>query len=274
MPIVAISRGTLSGGRKLAEMLSKKLGYRCLSREEMMAEASQKYGVPEFELFEAVQKAPSFLGRLKLRRENHLAYIQAILCEHAKGNNIIYHGNCGHFLLSGVAHILRVRVLADMKYRIKAAMEDLKCSERAARIHINKVDKQRAKWTKFLYGKDWNAPEWYDILLNVERGGLEFMGAMVEHAIKQPQFQATPASRKAMRDLLVASRLRAALASLPGIRLRNIEVLCDGGKVVIRGIIKKPELLDAIGDIAAKTRGVETVENLVCADYRRREVDL
>jgi hypothetical protein len=240
----------------------------------MMAEASKQYGVPEFELYEAVQKAPSILGRLKLKRENHLAYIQAIVCEHAVDDNVIYHGNCGHFLLGGIAHVLRVRVLADMKYRVKAAMEDLGCSERAARAHIQKVDKQRAKWTKFLYGKDWNAPEWYDMLLNAERGGLEFMYAMVEHAMKQPQFQATAASRKAMKDLLVASRLRAALAGLPGIRLRNIEVLCDGGEVVLRGVIKSAALLDAIGEIAACTPGVRKVDNQLNPDSHRRELDL
>jgi cytidylate kinase len=274
MPIVAISRGTLSGGRALAETLSERLNYRCLSREQMMAAASQQYGVPEFELYEVVQKAPSIMGRLKLRRMRHLAYIQAVLCEHAKDDNLIYHGNCGHFLLVGVAHVLRVRVLADMAYRIKAAMSELKCSERAAKIHIHKVDKQRAKWTKFLYGKDWNAPEWYDILLNAERGGLEFMCAMVEHAIKQPQFQATPSSRKAMDDLLVASRLKAALAGLPGIRLRNIDVQCDGGNVVIQGIAKSPELLEAIGETATTTSGVRSVENLVRVNHRRQEVDL
>ena len=35
MQIVCISRGTLSGGKELAERLAEKLGCACLSREEL-----------------------------------------------------------------------------------------------------------------------------------------------------------------------------------------------------------------------------------------------
>jgi hypothetical protein len=46
MPIITISRGTFTGGKKLAGCLSELLKYPCISRE-VLAEAGEQYGVPE-----------------------------------------------------------------------------------------------------------------------------------------------------------------------------------------------------------------------------------
>ena len=42
MAIITISRGTMSGGKKLAELLCQRLGYQCISRE-IIVEAAEKY---------------------------------------------------------------------------------------------------------------------------------------------------------------------------------------------------------------------------------------
>ena len=48
MPIIAISRGSHSGGTQLAETLHSRLGYPIVS-QELVAEASRHYGVSEDE---------------------------------------------------------------------------------------------------------------------------------------------------------------------------------------------------------------------------------
>ena len=50
MAIITISRGTYTGGKKVAESLASKLGYPCLSREEIIREASIDFDIPEEEL--------------------------------------------------------------------------------------------------------------------------------------------------------------------------------------------------------------------------------
>jgi len=40
--------------------------------------------------------------------------VTAVLLDHARQGNLIYHGHVGHLLLSGISHVLRVRVIADM----------------------------------------------------------------------------------------------------------------------------------------------------------------
>ena len=49
MAIIMISRGTLSGGKAVAERVADRLGYPCLSREETVREVIEKYGISEKE---------------------------------------------------------------------------------------------------------------------------------------------------------------------------------------------------------------------------------
>ena len=142
MSIITISRGTMSGGKQLAESLAERLGDRCVSRE-IIVKAAGEYGVPEDKLMEAIGKSPSIFQKLTFERERYLAYIQAILCEYAVDDDMIYHGNAGHFLLPGVSHVLRVRILAEMPFRIESAMNQFGFTEKKAIKYIKEVDKER-----------------------------------------------------------------------------------------------------------------------------------
>lgn len=267
MAVITISRGTMSGGQRLAEMLADRLGYRCVSRE-IVIKAADDYGAPEEKLFEAVQKSLSIFQKLTFERERYLAYIQASLCEYAKDDKLIYHGHAGHFLLQGVSHVLRIRMVAGMPYRIKAAMAQLRLSEKDAAKYIERVDKERAKWTDFLYGCDWRSPELYDIVFNLEDTDIDFVCEMIAHAVEQPQFQVTTESATAMENLVTASRLRAALARISNVRLDQLMIEADGDTVTICGRVKSQQILDSILDVAIKVPGIDTVKNEAQVDYR------
>jgi cytidylate kinase len=262
----------MSGGKKLAELLAERLGYRCVSRE-IVIKAADDYGAPEDKLFEAVQKSLSIFQKLTFERERYLAYIQASLCEYAKDDNLIYHGHAGHFLLQGISHVLRIRLVAGMAYRIKAAMTQLQFSEKDAAKYIARVDKERAKWTDFLYGCDWRSPELYDLVFNLENTDLDFVCEIVAHAVKQPQFQVTSESATAMANLATASRVRAALARLPNVRLDLLTVEADGDTVVVGGRVTSQELRDSVLELALQVPGVSTAKNEVQVDYRRYGVE-
>lgn len=272
MAIITISRGTMSGGRQLAEMLADKLQYSCVSRE-IIIKAASDYGVPEDKLFDAMKKSPSIFQKLTFEREQYLAYIQATLCEYAKNDNLIYHGNAGHFLLPGVSHVLKVRLLAEMPFRIKAAMEQFKFAEKEAINYIKRVDRERDKWTKFLYGQDWRSPELYDLVFNLGRTDLYFVSELIARAVELPEFRATPESMKAMNDLATVSRTRAVLAGIHNIRLDLLDISADGNTVVIAGRVKSQKLVDEIIEIAEAMPDVDNVENNIQVDYRSYGVE-
>jgi cytidylate kinase len=272
MAIITISRGTMSGGKKLALMLAEKLGYECLSRE-IIIKAAEDYGIEENKLFEAIRNSPSIIQKLTFERERYLAFIQASICEYAKNDNLIYHGHAGHFLLTGISHVLRIRIIADMRYRIKAAMEQQGLTMKESEKYIRKVDRERIKWTKFLYGKDWTSAELYDMVINLEQNDLDNICQIVFCSVKQPRFKTTPESTKSMNDLLVASRVRAALARLSQIRLGTLDIRANNGEVIIQGRSRSQEISDRISEVASKIPGVVKLITNVEVDYHSFKIE-
>src|SRR5271157_4587136 len=121
LAIITISRGTFSGGQRLAEQVAKKLGYRVVSRE-VLAQAAKDHGVEEEALEEALRSKPGILERMSTERIHYLAYIRAALMNEIRNDNVVYHGNVGHLLLRDVPQVLKVRVVTSMEFRINAVM--------------------------------------------------------------------------------------------------------------------------------------------------------
>jgi cytidylate kinase len=257
----------------LAEELSKRLGYHSVGREEIVEDASKKYGVSEEKLRSAILKRPSTFKRFTYERGQYLAYIQAVLCEHAKNDDMIYHGNAGHFLLKGIPHVLRVRIVAPMELRIKFVEQRQQLLHDDALKYIEKIDKDRIKWTKFLYGVDWRSPELYDIVFNLETEDIRFISDMIQHAVQQEPFKTTPESQKIMEELALSSLVNAAIVSHPETRDAEITVKADGGIVTISGKVKTQEAIDLIKQVAETVPGVNEVRDDIDLNYRYQPVE-
>jgi hypothetical protein len=67
MSVVTISRGTFSGGKRLAECLAERLKYRCVDRD-VIVEKAAAWGVSQEELRAALEKPPTFLERFRSKR--------------------------------------------------------------------------------------------------------------------------------------------------------------------------------------------------------------
>jgi len=144
MSIVTISRGSFSGGKMLAGCLCEKLGYRCVDREVIMERAAAASGLSQEVLRDALEKPPGFLDRFKHNKYVYLAVIQSALIEEVRTGRAVYHGLAGHLLLKGGPHILRVRIIAPMAFRIAMAMQRLKFSREdaiAQAAHPEKLDR-------------------------------------------------------------------------------------------------------------------------------------
>lgn len=260
MAIITISRGTFSGGQALAECVAEKLGYRCTSRLAL-AIAARQYGVSEEKLSKAISEAPGFLERLSSERERYLACIRATLVREFKDDNVVYHGLAGHFLLKGIPHILRVRVIANMELRIKGAMERRKLSREDAIHYIKKVDDERIKWTKFLYHMDWHDPSLYDLVINIDHLSISDACEIVSHTVSQDRFKTTPETQKAVNDLVLSTELKALITTNKNIADLGVEIEADGGVVTIGGVVGSLQDADKIREIVKSVPGVREINS-------------
>ena len=263
MAIISISRGTFSGGKALAERVADRLGYPCLGREEILLEAGKEYGISERELTEAVNQPPPFWQQVPGKRIAYLMCLTAALLKQARDGNLVYHGHAGHFLLSGISHLLRIRVIADMEYRIRSAMERMNLKRDEAIVYIERVDRERVKWTRFLYGIEWGDPSLYDAVLNVERMSIEGAAQAIVSMAQLDDFKVTPRSQKTFDDLMVTSGVWAALVRDERTRPALVQVVADNGVVTITGKASAEKVVDAIPVVAGQVPGVKEVKNEV-----------
>ncbi|HTU01582.1 MAG TPA: cytidylate kinase family protein [Candidatus Sulfotelmatobacter sp.] len=261
MSIVAISRGTFSGGETLAKRVADRLGYQCVSREANLEEAAKQYDVPVEELGIAMEKPPSFWERMLGYRAAYLTYVRAALCEQARAGKLVYHGHLGQFLLPGVSHVIAVRVIADLEFRVRAAMRQQGLTVEGARAYIAKVDKERREWTRFLFGVDWDAAHHYDLVVNLGRMSMETACETVARLTERPEFQPTVASRKAVDDLALQARVSAALAKDFRTAEAGFEVAADDGVVIITGTTRWSEINHWAPEVARRVSGVKEVRS-------------
>jgi len=259
--IITISRGTFSGGSELAHRVADRLGCQCTSREVIL-EAAWGSGISAEEITTAMEKRPSFWHRVMGQRTVHLTLVRAALCEHARGSRLVYHGHVGHLLLPGIAHVVRVRVIADMPFRVQAALPQHPTRE-AALDYIEKVDQERREWVRFLFGVDWDDPQLYDLVLNLSRMSLDTACETVIEVAARPEFQPTPESAKALRDLVLRSRVEAALATDFRTRDARLTVTADDGIVDVNGQAGWPDGVEAVTLVVQQVEGVTTLRSNV-----------
>ena len=261
MAIITISRGSFAGGRAVAERLAERLGYPLLSREEVLQETVRDYDISEKELNKTMGGAPSFWQQVPGKRLAYVKCVTVVMLAHAKDGNLVYHGIAGHLLLSEIPQVLRVRVIAEMQYRIKARMEESNLKEEEAIAYIQRVDKERRRWARLLYGVEWENPSLYDLILNLGRISEESACETIVGMAEQKEFLVTPENQKTLEDFRLSCRVWAALAKNPQTRSAGIQVHADDGEVVIGGTVNSVKALDLIPQIAEAVEGVKTLRS-------------
>ena len=88
--IITISHEAFGDGRAVAERVAAILGYRCISKE-VLAKASQRYGITEAKLFEVLEEKPHHTGgRNGLRAAGFIAPRSRRPCASSRRTEILF----------------------------------------------------------------------------------------------------------------------------------------------------------------------------------------
>ncbi len=258
MAIVTISRGSYSKGKEVAEGVAAQLGFECVSRD-ILLEASDRFNIPEIMLLHAIQDAPSILDRFTHGKLTYITSIQAALFEHVKKGNVVYHGLAGHILLQKMQKVLKVRIIADLALRVDVVMEREQVGEKEARRMIARVDQERRKWTRRLYGVDPWDPALYDLVVHIDK--IEVKGAigLICEAASQEAFRLTEDDRQRLEDLALSCKLKSELLDLD----HHVAVTSSYGNVLVftKADDRRARKLDEkIRALAGRIRGINNIE--------------
>ena len=203
MSIITISKGSYSRGAEIAEIVAQKLSYQCLDRD-VLIEASKEFNIPEVKLIQTLEDPPSFFERFSKTKKIYIDYIQAALVNSLRADNIVYHGLAGHFFVKEIPHVLKVRIIADLEYRITFVMQRDKLSRDKALDFLNKIDNSRREWGQHLYGLNLEDPIHYDIVINTESMSSEVAANVISEMAAGKPFRTTPASQNRMEQLALS----------------------------------------------------------------------
>lgn len=257
MAIITISRGSYSRGKEVAEKVSRSLGYECISRE-IILETSEQFNITELKLIRAIHDSPSILDRFTRGKERYMSFFRSTLLRHLQKDNAVYHGLVGQFFLQGVPHALKVRIIADMKDRIKEEMRRENISADEARQILVKDDEERRKWSLHLYGVDTWDPRLYDIVIHVQNMAVEDAVAIILRTVERPCFQTRPKGQRILDDLALSAQVEAALVTdFPKVKAdaRHGEVF-----ISVRASLIDEEVINAkVKALAENVEGVKAV---------------
>jgi len=257
MPIITISRGSYSKGKEIAERVGEELGYDVISRDVLL-EASDHFNIPEVKLVHALHDAPGVLNRFTHGREKYVAFIRMAFLEKVQKGDVVYHGLAGHFFVKDVAHVLKVRIIADMEDRIRWEMQRKSVSEEKARSVLVKDDQERRKWSQSLYGIDTADSSLYDLVIHIRKFSVEDAVSMIAQAARLDQYRETPESRKAIDDLTLASQVQSTIVET----WPSAQVSADDGEVYVdvkAPLTTEPALVKEITKRASVVPNVKTV---------------
>jgi len=128
-----------------------------------LAVSSQEYPVPEFGV--AVRSEEPSLVRIT----------EMVVKEIAAEGRVVLVGRAAPAVIGQAADALHVKLVAPRAFRVRAAMEAEGLDARTAERRLEEVDAQRARYHRDHYGRDWDDPVHFHLVLNT--GLLGFEGA-------------------------------------------------------------------------------------------------
>ncbi|KGO35473.1 histidine kinase [Desulfobulbus sp. Tol-SR] len=205
MSIVTITRGSYSRGKEVAERLAAKMGYQCISRDVLL-EASEEFNIPEIKLVRALNDCPKVLERFWGGSERYVKYYRSALLDHARKDNLVYHGLAGHFFLRNIPHVLKIRINADINTRVKEEMNRENISAEQALYVLKKDDEERRKWGIQVYGMDpWDS-RLYDMVINISMMTVDDAVDIIYALLQKPTFKTSPQSQQQVDELARAAK--------------------------------------------------------------------
>jgi cytidylate kinase len=238
MAILTISHEMGSGGAEIGMALATRLGYTYVDNEELLGRA-QKYGLAEERLARLVEDRPSWVERFDAETRRCILALQAVLYEFAQADNAVLIGGGGQWLLRGVPHALRTRIVAPFPERVTRLTATLSAQGRervtpkTVAQFIRRDDIQKASRMRYLFDADIKDPGLYDILINTAGFSRAAAVELLAEVARRPEFATTDAATELVADRVVASQVEVALAGHPDMRRYRIDVESTRGLVTL-----------------------------------------
>jgi cytidylate kinase len=261
MSIVTVSHEIGAGGPEIGQKVAERLGLHYVD-QELISDAALRYGVLEEKLSSLDESKPSLFERFDAETRRTITILQTALFEFAEKDRVVLMGRAGQWLLRGIPHVLRLRVMAPFELRAKRLGKKLsgqmgeQTNPRMVLDMARRDDSEKLGRMRYLYEVDLRDPALYDLVINMEKLSIDAAVELVAAAVQRPELQTTPAGQQLVADRSLASQVQVALATNPETRRYRITVEAKSGLVTLEGTAAMDEAVE----VARSVRGVLEVK--------------
>lgn len=169
--IVTIGREYGSGGHYVGKLLAKKLGVNFYDKN-IISLVSKESGLSK----NYIASNEESLNNAKYESNNdNLIFIaeSKVIKKIAKSESCVIVGRCADYILDGSKDVLKVFLYSDEASKINRCVKYYGISKNKSLNEIKKIDKERSKHYNFYTNKEWGNVSNYDLLINVDKYGVE-----------------------------------------------------------------------------------------------------
>ena len=190
--LITISRQFGAGGSEVAQAVARRLGWTVLD-DELVNEIAARSGLTPEEVASLDERTPSFVERLARSNafphpdmlipapelidepeEAKLARItREVISDLGRRKRLVLVGRSAAAILARQEDVLHVRLVAGREFRTQVAIERRGVDAADAARVVEDTDRTRRRFHREFYGRDWDDPTNYHMVLNTERLGFE-----------------------------------------------------------------------------------------------------
>jgi len=272
MSVITLFNGSFCSAEDVARKVVDRLGYTVIEDQSIIAEASRRFQIDQSKLIRAVTGKTSVFNKFTHEKERSLACLKVTLADCLKQDNLLTKGFLGLFIPRDISHVLKVCLIADMKYRIEVAANTEGLSEKEAIKRIHKDDESRVLWAEHLFQKrDPWASEFYDIVIPMDKRSIDSAVQVICDNIEKDVLKVTEASQKALEDFVLSTQVDLKLAR----EGHDVSVSASEGNILItinKHVLMLSSLEEELKKIAQTVPGVRSVATKVGAGYYQSDV--
>jgi cytidylate kinase len=224
MAILSILREFGSGATEISARVADLLEYELVDRKRIHSDL-----VGEGPKWQEWAKAfdehyPTVWEKNDRSFRGYVALIQGMIYNYARKDNVLFIGLGAGFLMRAIPYVLQVRIEADLDDRIARIQGDDVVNRETVKWLIEKADSEMEKGMYIVYGRKWDDPAEYDMVLNTSRESKEKIAAKIVDALREKEKLKTPMWQEAVELRAQAARIKAVLATDPSLVIAMLDV--------------------------------------------------
>jgi len=272
MSVITIFSGSFCKEDLVVRDVLLRTGYSLITDKEIVAEGSRVSGIAETKISRTFSAKTSVFNKFTHEKERSIAHLRLAIAQMLSEDNLLISGFISQLIPKDVSHVLRVCLIADMKFRIAEGTKEEGITEKDAVKIIQKYDEDCAGWINTLFGKNdpWD-PELYDIIIPVDKMSIEEIVTLIEENADKDIIRPTDRSKEALEDFILRARVDVTLAK----EGHNVKTEVRDGAITLvinKHVLMLSRLEEDLKSIAGQVPGVKSVETKVGADFHQTDV--